>query len=146
MRGAVPSLPHTSSWCGTLLSTVTTLPLLSFTGIWSMTQGQDWKSLFQRIKRTPQFSWTGYPKVSGLSPNEICGNLWYYSLLSPSKGYSSKLTRLTHKITMQLLLMAESCTIFSSRSRLPVRKLLDTPSCLHSRSRTANSENFFIFR
>jgi len=37
------------------------------------------------------------------------------------------LTRLTHKIAIQLHLVAESCTIFSSRSR-PVRKLLDTPS------------------
>jgi len=39
-----------------------------------------------------------------------------------------KLTRLTHKIAVQLHLMAESCTICSSRSRSPVRKLLDTPS------------------
>jgi hypothetical protein len=39
-----------------------------------------------------------------------------------------KLTRLTHKITIQLHLMAESWTICSSRSRRPVRKLLDTPS------------------
>jgi hypothetical protein len=41
---------------------------------------------------------------------------------------ATKLTRLTHKIAMQLYLVAESCTICSSRSRLPVRKLLDTPS------------------
>jgi hypothetical protein len=40
----------------------------------------------------------------------------------------SKLTRLTHKITIQLHLVAESFTICSSRSRRPVRKLLDTPS------------------
>jgi hypothetical protein len=38
----------------------------------------------------------------------------------------AKLTRLTHKIAIQLHLVAESCTIFSSRSRWPVRKLLDT--------------------
>jgi len=37
-----------------------------------------------------------------------------------------KLTRLTHKIAMQLHLMTEGCTICSSRSRWPVRKLLDT--------------------
>jgi hypothetical protein len=37
------------------------------------------------------------------------------------------LTRLTHKIAIQLHLVAESCTICSSRSRRPVRKLLDTP-------------------
>jgi hypothetical protein len=41
---------------------------------------------------------------------------------------AAKLTRLTHKIAIQLHLMAESCTICSSRSRRPVRKLLDTPS------------------
>jgi hypothetical protein len=40
----------------------------------------------------------------------------------------AKLTRLTHKIAIRLHLVAESCTICSSRSRQPVRKLLDTPS------------------
>jgi hypothetical protein len=39
---------------------------------------------------------------------------------------AAKLTRLTHKIAIQLHPVAESCTIFSSRSRRPVRKLLDT--------------------
>jgi hypothetical protein len=41
---------------------------------------------------------------------------------------AAKLNRLTHKIAMQLHLVAESCTICSSSSRRPVRKLLDTPS------------------
>jgi hypothetical protein len=41
---------------------------------------------------------------------------------------AAKLTRLTHKITIQLHLMAETCTIRSSSSRMPVRKLLDMPS------------------
>jgi hypothetical protein len=41
---------------------------------------------------------------------------------------SAKLTRLTYKIAIQLHLVAEGCTICSSRSRWPVRKLLDTPS------------------
>jgi hypothetical protein len=41
---------------------------------------------------------------------------------------AAKLTRLTHKIAIQLHLVAESCTICSSSSRRPVRKLLDTPS------------------
>jgi hypothetical protein len=40
---------------------------------------------------------------------------------------AAKLTRLTHKIAIQLHLVAESCTICSSHSR-QVRKLLDTPS------------------
>jgi hypothetical protein len=46
---------------------------------------------------------------------------------------AAKLTRLTHKIAIQLHIVAESCTICSSRSRRPVRKLLDTPSCLEMR-------------
>jgi hypothetical protein len=41
---------------------------------------------------------------------------------------AAKLTRLTHKIAIQLHLVPESYTICSSRSRQPVRKLLDTPS------------------
>jgi len=41
---------------------------------------------------------------------------------------AAKLTRLSHKIAIQLYLVAQSCIICSSRSRRPVRKLLDTPS------------------
>jgi hypothetical protein len=41
---------------------------------------------------------------------------------------AAKLTRLTQKITIQLHLVANSCTVFSYSSRRPVRKLLDTPS------------------
>jgi hypothetical protein len=41
---------------------------------------------------------------------------------------AAKLTRLTHKVAIQLQLVAESCDICSSRSRRPVRKLLDIPS------------------
>jgi hypothetical protein len=41
---------------------------------------------------------------------------------------AEKLTRLTHKIAIQLHLVAESCTICSSRSRRLVRKLMDTQS------------------
>jgi hypothetical protein len=65
-----------------------------------------------------------YPKVSGLSRNEVYGHLWYCS----SRVMTAKLTRLTHKIAIQVHLVAESCTICSSRSRRPVRKRLDTPS------------------
>jgi hypothetical protein len=42
---------------------------------------------------------------------------------------AAKLTRLTHKIAIKLQLVAESCTTCSSRSRRPVRKVLDTTSC-----------------
>jgi len=41
---------------------------------------------------------------------------------------AAKLIRLTHKVAIQLRLVAEGCTICSSRSRRPVRKLLDMPS------------------
>jgi hypothetical protein len=41
---------------------------------------------------------------------------------------AAKLTRLTHKIAVQLHLVAESCTICSSRFRWPVRELFDTRS------------------
>jgi len=41
---------------------------------------------------------------------------------------AAKFTRLTHKIAIQLHLMAATCTTFSSRFRRPVRKLSDIPS------------------
>jgi hypothetical protein len=41
---------------------------------------------------------------------------------------AAKLTRLTHKIAIQLHLVTENSIICSSRSRRPVRKLLDTLS------------------
>jgi len=41
---------------------------------------------------------------------------------------AAKFTRLAHKISTQLYLVAESCNIYSSRCRRPVRKLLDIPS------------------
>jgi hypothetical protein len=40
---------------------------------------------------------------------------------------AAKLIRLTHKIEIQLHLVADSCTICSSHSRWQVWKLLDTP-------------------
>jgi hypothetical protein len=60
---------------------------------------------------------------------------------------AAKLTRLPHKIAIQLHLMAESYTISSSRSRRPVRKLLDTPSYTHKHTgiyQTPESENCFV--
>jgi len=58
-----------------------------------------------------------YPKVSGLSHNEINNNN-KYSLRSNTKGYGGK----THRIAIKLHLVADSCIIFSSRSMRPVRK------------------------
>jgi hypothetical protein len=43
------------------------------------------------------------------------------------RAMAEKLTRLTHKIAIQLHLVAENRTTCSSRSRRLVRKLLDTP-------------------
>jgi hypothetical protein len=62
---------------------------------------------------------------------------------------AAKLTRLTHKIVIQLHLVAESCIICSSRSRRPVRKLLDTPSytydCTYCASRLSVWTSCFVF-
>jgi len=41
---------------------------------------------------------------------------------------AAKLSSLTHRIAIQLHLVAESCSICSSHSRRQDRKLLDTPS------------------
>jgi hypothetical protein len=43
---------------------------------------------------------------------------------------AAELTKLTQRIAIQLHPVADSCTICSSHSRRPVRKLLDTPSYL----------------
>jgi hypothetical protein len=62
------------------------------------------------------------------SNNEIYAYNKKHSLRSNTKGYSSKTHRLTHEKAIQLHLVAENCTIYRSRYRRPVRKLLDTPS------------------
>jgi hypothetical protein len=54
---------------------------------------------------------------------------------------AAKLTRLIHKIAIQLHLVAESCTICSSRSRRPVRELLDTPLYIR---RVVEMVNFWL--
>jgi hypothetical protein len=54
----------------------------------------------------------------------------------------AKLTKVTHKIAIQLHLVVQSCTICSSRSRRPVRKLLDTPSYGNSAYRWSYSSLF----
>jgi hypothetical protein len=51
-----------------------------------------------------------------------------HSLRRNTKIMAAKLTRLTHRIAIQLHLVAESCTICSSSSRRPIRKFLFTPS------------------
>jgi hypothetical protein len=65
-----------------------------------------------------------YPNVSGLSHNEIYAYNTRWE--GTQRVMAANLTRLTHKIAIQLHLVAESCTICSSRSMRPVRRLLDT--------------------
>jgi len=57
---------------------------------------------------------------------------------------AAKLTRLTHKIAIQLYLVAESCTICNSRSRRRVRKHLDTASYFESRGVKSERRRCFI--
>jgi len=49
---------------------------------------------------------------------------------------AAKFTRLTHKIAIQLHLVAESCNICSSHSRWTVRKLLYTTSYIYTNTHT----------
>jgi len=72
-----------------------------------------------------------YPKDSGLSHNEMTTTTttnirWE----ATQRVMAAKLTRLTHKIAIQLHLEVQSCAICSSLSRRPVRILLDTPSSI----------------
>jgi hypothetical protein len=48
---------------------------------------------------------------------------------------AAKLTRLTHKIAIQLHLVAKSRIICGYRSRRPVRKLLDTLSYIKTKEK-----------
>jgi hypothetical protein len=56
---------------------------------------------------------------------------------------AAKLTKMTHKIAIQLHLVAESCTICSSHSRRLVQKLLDTPS--HKCSKITICIRYYLF-
>jgi hypothetical protein len=60
---------------------------------------------------------TKYTLTFGIAPSE-----------ATQRVMAAKHARLTHRIAIQLHLVAESYTISSSRSRRPVRELLDTPS------------------
>jgi hypothetical protein len=69
-----------------------------------------------------------YNETNSSSNNNNNNNNYKRSLRRSTKSMAAKLTRLTHKIEVQLHPVAESCTTCSSRSRRPVRKLLVTPS------------------
>jgi hypothetical protein len=77
--------------------------------------------------RSPMSSCRGtrvYTKVSGQSHNKQRRR----RQKATQRFMVAELTRLTHRTAIQLHLVAESCTICSSRSRRPVWKILDTPS------------------
>jgi len=69
-----------------------------------------------------------YPKVSGLSGTKYTLTIINTRWEAIQRYMAAKLTRLTHKIMIQLNLVAGSCTVCSSPSGRPVLKLLDTPS------------------
>jgi hypothetical protein len=80
-------------------------------------------------------SLTSSIKYGGVPKSFRTGSINKYALTiinihweATQRVMAAKLTRLTHKIATQLHLVAESCIIRSSRSRRPVRKLLDIPS------------------
>jgi hypothetical protein len=75
-----------------------------------------------------------YPKVSGSITKQTKTTTINTRWEATQRVMAAKFTRLTHKIAIQLHLLAESCTICSSRSRRPVRKLLDTPSYIFASS------------
>jgi hypothetical protein len=80
-------------------------------------------------------SWPVSPAYEGVSKSFWTESIIKYMLTfgiilweATQRVMAAKLTRLTHKIVIQLHLVAESCTICSFCSRQPVQKLLDTPS------------------
>jgi hypothetical protein len=112
MRGAIPTLTHCAfmAWCSV------------------KQQGQHY------------LTWVDVPSYEGVSKSFRTESITRYTLTiintrweTTQRVIAAKLTRLTYKITTQLHLVAESFTICSSRSRRPVRKLLDTPTYTEKR-------------
>jgi hypothetical protein len=92
----------------------------------------EWRNRFSMPFTSSRSATTVY---DGVSKNFRTESITKYTLTTINTHWeaiqrvmAAKLTRLTHKIAIQLHLVAESCTIWSSRSRRPMRKLLDTPS------------------
>jgi hypothetical protein len=95
------------------------LKLVSFT---SAAQGERKKKIRNRLIAvvSKSFRTESIKKFTRTTINTRCE--------ATHRVVAAKFTRLTHQIVIQLHLVAESCTICSSRSRRQVRKLLDTPS------------------
>jgi hypothetical protein len=79
-----------------------------------------------RVSMSRNIRWTGRVGTESITKYTLTFGITRCCPLQ--RVMAAKLTRLTHKIAIQLHLVAESCTICSSRSTRPVRKLLDTPS------------------
>jgi hypothetical protein len=69
-----------------------------------------------------------YPKVSEQSIKKCTLTFGITRCCPLQRVIAAKLTRLTHKIVIQVHLVAENCIICISCSRQPVRKRLDTRS------------------
>jgi hypothetical protein len=83
----------------------------------------------------PSASWQMFRLYEGVSKSFRTESITKYTLTTintrseaTQRAMAAKLTRMIHKIAIQLYLVAESCTICSARARRPVRKLLDAPS------------------
>jgi hypothetical protein len=91
-----------------------------------------WHSLRRASHLNSRWAWRKYESVSKSFRTEP---ITKYTLTTINTRWeatqrvmAAELTRLAYIIAIQLHLVAESCTICSSRSGRSVRKLLDTPS------------------
>jgi hypothetical protein len=107
-----------------------------------------WKPLWTR-KRFQSFTESEHNEVRGCIQKFSDWVIMKYKFTTINTRWEAtqrvmaeKLTTLTHKIAMQLHLVAESCTICSSRSRWPVRKLVDTPSYMTMKWISNNWDTF----
>jgi hypothetical protein len=139
LPGANPAVLHTSSSRGTCLSTRKTdiLPsyhIVSHAGLLllaTVLSGTElhyswWQACVSLLDSLVQHRKEGVSKSFRTESITTINTLWE----ATQRFMAAKLTRLTHKIAIQLHLLAESYIICISRSRRPVRKLLDTPSHL----------------
>jgi hypothetical protein len=158
MRGAIPPLPHTHSWRGAQLKNrdnfTFTLPfngihwiqhLYTCAGVYKTRNLINWALDRSCVFCLGMLIFSAINLSIYVGPNSHTHEGLYISFRTESitkytltfgisrweatqRVMAGKLTRLTHKIAIQLHLVTESCTICSSRSRWPVRKLLDTHS------------------
>jgi hypothetical protein len=94
-----------------------------------------WRGAQLKNKHRDNFTFTFTDKYECVSKRFRTESITKYTLNfgitrreATQRVVAAKFTILTHQISIQLHLVAESCTIWSSRCRRPVRKLLDTPS------------------